>query len=297
METHELLQEAANDAKEAYEFNKDREPNMRMSRAGLPLMQLVLEDIVIPKLPKRETRTKITSDVSKKMALGNGHLFEKVVGEELRKTFADTAYQVKKQVPLNYNGITGTADFVVSNDERKLHLVVECKSLNIRTLKEAKETKLYTDNWGYFSQLLLYCAALSQAYPDYTVHGQWEVWAKQSNRKFTTSFDDANADEFLAHINARHKHYQSFKQAFDKQETSTCISILSSFDDPLPVCNFYYGNLANSCGLHYSPWSKIVIDEDGLMLDNWQQRLKIALAFCFGDSELESEVKTFALYS
>jgi hypothetical protein len=287
---HETLEQAAADARQAYEDNKDRVPSFRMSTAGLPLLQQVLTNLVFPKLPEpfecvRNSST-LQKQVKREMAIGSGHLYSRVEGKRLLQEYPDYTYYSEKR--LEWSGIHGTCDHLLVNDAYKRIVVVECKSLGVKSLTEAKETKLLTDNWGYLTQLCLYMQALVSAYPDYKIEGQWRVWAKGAERSFTHCMVwGESVQEVADRAGERHTDYQHCYHYWSQADVNNLVRLLvdSTCFDPLPLKNHYYGNLTASCALHFSPWSKALLDDDGIPYENLAERLTTLVEVSLGKSD------------
>lgn len=285
MEIHEILRLAANDSEQAYLENFDREPSMRMSRAGLPLLQLVMEDFIIPKLPvlssgsPKSSHAEIQKTIRRNMAISSGYLFEKAVGGVLPEEYPE--FQVYAQHKLEYKGITGTCDFLLVDELQKKAIVIECKALDVQSLTEAKENKLLIDNWGYLTQMCLYVAAVQDKYPEFSVECQWRLWAKKISKAFTYKPTIDNFASVVSKAEERANNYDWFKRSFEAKSTTSCLDSAFSFDDPLPLKTFHYGHLAASCGLHFSPWSSAILDEDGLLRTDAEDNLKRMLEFVF----------------
>lgn len=293
---HEVLRLAAEDSEQAYNDNLDREPSMRMSRAGLPLLQLALEDFIFPRLPKLATEEENTGSLSRTqaqrkhkrtMALSLGFLYEKVVGAYLADEHP--GFEVWAQQKLEYEGITGTCDYLLLDNENKRAIVIECKALDVDTLKEAKENKLLVDNWGYLSQLCLYGAAVQQKYPEYDIELQWRVWAKKASKSFVYKYTDGWETVVDTAVN-RSSAYNIFKRYWSDGNVNACVNLLFAFTDPLPLRQFYYGQLCASCGLHFSPWANALLDADGQLLPEIESVLRRMLHHCFNPTPKSEKV-------
>lgn len=292
---HLIMSEAAEDAKAAYEANKDKPPSFRMSRAGLPLLQLVLEDFIIPKLPKLTTENPAPLKRQEKtqMAIGLGHLWSKACAKTLQQEYPD--YSLSSEVPLVYRGIIGSCDHLLVSEKDKRVLVVECKSLGVKTLKEAKEQKLLVNNWGYFSQLCLYMASVRELYPDYQINGEWRVWCKPTEKSFSHRVQwGESIQETVDKAELRSDRYFEALNYLNAKDASGLVRGLVDClkDDPLPEKTSFYGNLSASCGLHFSPWCSAIVDEDGLVYKNIKSRLTTLVRVALG---LEDEKQALKL--
>lgn len=285
MEVYQIMIDAAADATLAFEENRYRAPSFRMSRAGLPLLQLAMEDFIIPKLPVLDIPVKYTkSSLKSTMAISTGHLYSRAVTKDLQLEYPD--YELTSEVKLNWRGITGTCDHLLINHLTQQIIVVECKALGVKTLAEAKANKLMVDNWGYYSQLCLYMAALQQQYTsDYEVVGQWRVWAKQAEKSFTQKLP-ISKDVLDTAYKADHRHgrYKEFAEGLQFGDIERTVEILvdSLDDDPMPEKTHFYGSPSASCGFHFNPWHAAILDYDGLPYENLPHRLTTILSYITG---------------
>lgn len=268
-EVHQVLEEAARDAKEAYEYNLDRKPSVRMSRAGLSIVQLFLEDILLPTLPRIKTVKERKRDwlLTQNMNIGIGHLYSKVVGKGLVRDFPDFEHYPEAKVSYVKDGysIPGTCDHLLVSHKQKRIVVVECKAPNTKTKKES-EAKVLAEGWGYPMQLALYIESLKQIYPDYQIEGLWSVWAKGANKSFTIGFPlDSEALATLAITRA--KAYCELTNYFENKSVDKLMGELVRLneEDPMPDKQIFYGNYSASCEFHFSPWSTYLLDDDGFL--------------------------------
>lgn len=286
--SHDILQAAADDARQAYEENLNREPAMRASRAGQPLMVLALEDYIIPKLPKLESQReqdRLEKRVGSRISISLGYVFEKALVKEMQEDPKFAGVELVTQHKFDYKGITGTADLIIKDPSKSVLQVVECKSLNVAREAEATEQKLYTDNWGYLTQMSLYHAAATEAYPDYKVKSGWKVYAKQTGYVFTIplKFQEKIVEKALQRTAA----YNKFAEAFKTKDIDGCLDILFDFYDPIPLRGFYYGRSCASCGFHFNPWSAAIIDNDGLLRPDSEENLSVLLQCAFEGEDSE----------
>lgn len=295
---HEILRLAAEDSEQAYNDNLNREPSMRMSRAGLPLLQLVMEDFILPKLPSVLPEQPVNSgtlqkSIRREMAISTGFLYEKVVGQHLYDEY-NGQYEVWSQQKLEYKGITGTADYLLIDHQGNRAIVVECKALDVQSLTEAKENKLLVDNWGYLTQMCLYLAAVRQKYPEYTVEGQWRLWAKKISKSFTYKYQTTTPDEQTDTALWRAEAYEYFKAHFVKGSSEDLAKFVlkKTNKDHLPLRSFHYGHLTGSCGFHFSPWAAAILDEDGCLLSDADDRLRKLIEYVFIESPTDKQKKS-----
>lgn len=288
--SHDILQEAADDAKLAYEENLNRKPTMRASRAGQPLLVLAMEDFIIPKLPTIENSkpAKLEKRVSQNISVSMGYLFEKALLKVMRDDPSYSNLELITQQKLDYKGITGTADLLVKDNEKGTIQVIECKSLNVEQKREAEETKLSVDNWGYLTQLALYHASANELFPELTVKSAWKVYAKKSGMVFTVPLR-VDWKQIVAKAVSRAEAYNTFRQAFEAKDIDGCLDVLLDYYDPLPVKGYYYGRLAASCGFHFNPWSNAILDEDGLLREGVEKRLHALLLHSFYPTEVSDD--------
>lgn len=287
--SHDVLQAAADDAKQAYEENLNRKPSMRASRAGQPLLVLAMEDFIIPKLPNIENSkpVRLEKRVSQNISISMGYLFERALLKGMKEDPKFTDVEIITQQKFDYYGITGSADVIVRNEKKGTLEVLECKSLNVSKQEEAVDNKLSVDNWGYLTQLSLYHAAAQELWSDYKVKSNWKVYAKQSGYVFTVPlrFNKKIVEKALARANV----YAAFRQAFEAKDQDQCLDILLDYYDPIPVKGFYYGRISPSCGFHFNPWSSAILDNDGILAEDIESRLNVLLEYAFGSDEDRSQ--------
>jgi len=281
LQVHLTLQGAAEDAKVAYEYNKDKQPSFRASRAGIPLVQLVLEGLVFPSLPRLVPSQQTEAHQRKrrfksKMAIAVGHLYSKAIGESLVEEHPDCL--IHSEVPLTYGDIAGNCDHLVLDHQQKTATVVECKALGGKTITEIKETKLLTDAWGYHTQLALYVTAVSKDYPDYQVEGQWRVWCKPMETSYTVKFTGDMTRLLKAAVSRSASYFEATMLYQEKRYTELAELLTTSLEyDPLPLKGFLYGNRSASCAIHFNPWTAALFDDDGIPFDDFRERLHILL--------------------
>lgn len=284
-QVHELLIEAGMDAEEAYDYNKERTPHMRISRVGYPIVSTLLEDFVFSKLPvvpdvRVKTEREINSSkVKRLMATGSGYLFEQIVADILRQ---NKELEVRNQYFVSYGEslrLNGSCDMVAFNHGNSTMTVVECKSLKYGTLKEVKSQALENDSSsGYTSQLAVYIEALKQSFPNWTVNGCWMVWAKASASLFKVPFtldSELIAKEALEKVRL----YSLFASLYEAKNYEACLDMLNLLT--LPTKPPVYAYYANSCPAHYSPWCNMLIDEIGEPYDEAKEHLKLMLEYSF----------------
>lgn len=276
----ELMAKAAAEAGVAAEYNRSTEATMRASRAGLPLLQQVLEDKIIRQLPYRER----SWDYSKKnpdykfhdpqqkriqheMRIATGYLFEQIVGKLLAEAYPGC--EISGNLELEYKGLRGHCDFIVLDHTNNHIVIVECKAIKIFSAKEACDKKVYVDNDGYFSQVSIYMAAAKQLFPTYTVSGEWRVWAKRVDKSYRIEYPGslesaiAVAEEAMVKREQYNRVCELVERGFYKEATD----YLMEHTETLPEKIFENGYYNASCGFHYSPWSDLVVDKHGFFLD------------------------------
>jgi hypothetical protein len=287
---HDYLQLSGLDAEEAHNYNKDLQPHMRISRVGLPLVDTLIADFVFPKLPeltpRPKTKERLNADyVKRSMSQATGYLFEQLVIDVLSQ---EPGLEVHKQMKLEYQNLTGTCDIIVLNHKDKKATVVECKALKYGTKKECCVSALFNnDLTGYTSQLAIYKEAAALKLPGYTTEATWMVWAKKSASLFKVPFAVSGADSKLLASDSVDKtnDYANFKSAFEAKDQEACLKILKI--DELPMKNYGFGGYKEAaCPIHFSPWSKTLLDENGLPYDDAETTL--ALMLCFAMNRIPS---------
>lgn len=262
MTTAEIIQAAADGAK-AGDIRKPSTNHLRASRAGLPLVQLVLEDLILPNL-ETEHNKPAEADMGFHMRIAGGHLYEAVAGYELKSKYKSVA----NNVSLTWKDIEGHCDYLASNDG-KSH-VYECKSLNVYGIKDAEEKVLY-DNWGYFTQLSIYYASVGNNNDHKSCNASWLVWCKRTGKQveipyphsleYATLMADAAQDKSNDFV-----HIYSLLKA---GEITEAIDNLFSVSEELPERMPHNTSFYNSCGLHFHWSSDLIVDKrEGLMLDS-----------------------------
>lgn len=290
-----VLKKAADDALAAQVYNTNREPSIRPSRAGLPLLQLVLEDFVLPKLPKppeKQWQTK-ADPYALTMRLTIGHLFEKTVEELLLAQYANTSTEVRTQEVVNLGDMQGSCDLLVIDHKHQWATVVECKALKAYSVQEVVEQKLNCDNWGYLTQLALYVLALKRRYPTYEVTGCWYVWIKQLE-KHTKQALRMNTEQLEAHyleIQEKTAHYLEFKRDFSEGKLSYAVGKLMHRTEDLPRKINGGGYMKGSCGLHFNSYTDLFTKADGTLVDNAEDTLLLLTrAAYYGEGECQTKV-------
>lgn len=282
--THELLEQAATDAKEAYEYNLNLKPHMRMSRAGYPLVSLLLEDFVIPMLPRiappyKTERQQTQYDISRTMAQSTGYLFEQVIKQQLEKTLI-----VKPQYLVSVASMKGSCDMITIDKEKNLVSVVECKALKYSTKQEATTKALCNDGaTSYTSQLALYKEGIRYAFPDYRVEAYWMLWCKASASFFKVPFLFSSED-IVNVIESKVRSYNQFKAYFEARDLSNCVDYLRF--DTLPLKEPFFSSFSASCPFHFSPWSNVFLDKEGYpFLDSTEVMTTVLETLFSGDKE------------
>lgn len=275
-----LISKAAADAQAAKTLNASKESGgIRPSRAGLPLLQIVLEDFILPKLPKQENTWK-QDPFAIAMRLATGYLFESSVKEQLLIDYPGCDVESQPALTITCpNGTTvinGSADFVVYDHEKKTAVVVECKALKADSVEEVRYQKLLCDNWGYFTQLTLYIAGVKQQHPSYRVTGVWYVWIKQLEKHTKIKYPATTAAAFeqaLTVIQQKATMYNDFKQAVADNKLCFAVGQLLRYTEELPEKYFNDGYYKGSCGVHFNRYVSLLLDKRGFLLDSAEDTL------------------------
>lgn len=286
-EIAKLMGKAASEAATAAEYNDTTESTMRASRAGLPLVQQILEDKIIKQLPKRYTNFAYSkknpnyayfdpqqSRIQHEMRIATGYLFEQIVWKLLSEAYP--GWELSGNLELEYKGLKGHCDFVVIDHKNSLAKIVECKAIKTFSAKEACEQKLLVDNYGYYSQVSIYMAALKQMFPTYAVEGEWRVWAKRVDQSYLVKYPHtleeavAVAEEAMV----KREHYNRVFELYNKNMIDEAATYLMDKTETLPEKIFSKGYYNASCGLHYSPWSNLIVDKYGFFLDDALDNIK-----------------------
>ncbi len=263
MNMTEIFSQAAADVAAASEYNKDRKPSLRPSRAGLPLLVLFLEDIVTPLLGlSTEPRYK-QDPFASTMRLSTGYLFEQCVGQYLRQQYPDN--EILGQVALDTIVGPGTCDFLNINTNEKRIQVVECKALKASSVSEVTYNKL-TDNWGYLTQLNVYIHAAMEKYPEYAVDGVWYVWMKQPEKhtQKKLKFDLRLHNRTLQ----KREHYAILKEKFTEGNLKEAVEYVLDYSEDVPQREYGDGYYKGTCSFHYHPCSDFILKNDGSLVDN-----------------------------
>lgn len=295
VEIASVLKRAAEDAQAAQDYNRDREPSIRPSRAGLPLIQLVLEDIVLPKLPKppqQQWQSK-ADPYAAIMRLSIGHLFEKTVEQLLLTQYYGTSTQVVTQEVLSLGDMQGSCDILVIDHAQQWATVVECKALKAYSVAEVKDQKLLCDNWGYFTQLALYVLAVQQKYPRYQVTGCWYVWIKQLEKHMKLAFplQGEELQQVLTDVQTKTQQYLEFKRDFAEGKLSYACGKLLQRTEDLPQKINGGGYMKGSSSIHFNRYCSLLTNADGTLLDNAEDMmLLLTRAAYYGEGECLTEV-------
>lgn len=278
---HDLLQSAANDAKVAYEYNLHLPNHMRISRVGQPLVSLLLEDFVFSRLPNiapvkvLSEKARNQDKVKRTMAQATGYIFEQVVIDILKQ---NPLLEVMPQHRVKLGSLSGTCDILVVNTLEARATVVECKALKYGTKKDACAQALFNDSsTGYLSQLAIYRQAVQQEYGLYDVDAYWMVWCKESASLFKVAFDESgtNYNELEKEALQKCHEYSVFELAAELKNFGYCLNALDL--NRLPLKKPYYSGFAPACPIHYSPWSKLLLDEDGQPWEDADENLSLML--------------------
>jgi hypothetical protein len=298
----QILYEAAHEAEAANTFNKETTPTIRCSRAGLPLMQQILEDKVIPNLPpllynfwqdKEEDDasflTSNQSQIKREMAIAQGYLFERVVAASL--SHEHPTAEIKNNVPLSYKGLEGHCDFLVVKEKEQEAIVVECKALGAFSQQEAQE-KVNSDNYGYYSQLSLYQAAVHELFPSFIVKGEWRVWNKRQEQALRIPYE-GGLEEALQVANKaveKAKLYEEATRLFEEKQDAELVSFLFSCSEPFPAKKQTRAYYLSTCSFHFSPWSHLLLNEDGKLKPQAKANLQLMIAASQGNKKALEEV-------
>jgi hypothetical protein len=321
--------ELANEgSKSAYTYNKDTAATLRASRMGLPLIHQFLEDAVFPyvsskdMLPddegadkqeeahvktsgtfKKPTKGKSKSNVypprssvEVNMSYGMGYLYEALVTAELMQT-KDSVYY--SNYPMSYKGINGHCDHLLINANAKLVTVVETKCIQAYSAANARDSKLWVDNWGYLSQLSFYTAAAYQMFPGYTIKSYWRVFAKGVAKDFIVEYPGGVEEAVAITEDGVQKlnDYIRVSNAFVSGNIDECVDLLLKLTEDIPPYNIGKTGYYNSCGFHYNELAKLLCNSEGTLLNPdvlkpvVKQMLTIASAKKYNKSVDTSEVK------
>lgn len=286
-EIAKLMGKAASEAATAAEYNDTTESTMRASRAGLPLVQQILEDKIIKGIPKRYTNFAYSkknpnfpyfdpqqSRIQHEMRIATGYLFEQIVWKLLSE--AHPGCEIGGNLELEYKGLLGHCDFVVLDHANSVAKIVECKAIKVFSAPEAIQQKLFVDNYGYFTQVSIYMAALKKMFPTYAVTGQWRVWAKRVDQSYLIEYPhpleqaEAVAEEAMVKL----EQYNRVYDLYNKNMIDEAATYLMDKTETLPEKIFSKGYYNASCGLHYSPWSNLIVDKYGFFLDDALDNIK-----------------------
>jgi len=298
----QILYEAAHEAEEANNYNKETTPTIRCSRAGLPLIQQILEDKIIPNLPsisfdfwkqKEEDEssclTTNQSQIKREMAIAQGYLFERVVAFSLQQEHPSA--EIKNNVPLAFKGLEGHCDFLVIKEKEQEAIIVECKALGAFSEQEAIE-KVHSDNYGYYSQLSLYQAAVKEIFPSFVVRGEWRVWNKRQEQALRIPYE-GGLEEAVAVANKAVEKAELYKKAvslYEEQKISELVSFLLSFSEPFPEKKQTRAYYLGTCSFHFSPWSRLLLDEEGKFTNQAKSNLRLMIQASQGNKQALEEV-------
>lgn len=285
-----LLSSAAEVAHASAAYNSETQATIRASRAGLPLLQQFIEDRVVPELPHKERERYYSkkhpdfqyhdpdmNDIQTAISISTGYVFEQVVGACLRKQYPNCV--VSGNTELDYDGLKGHCDWLTINHTEKIAIVTECKAIKTYSAREAIAEKLMVDNYGYFSQLSIYLAAVSKLYPDYEVRGEWRVWAKRVDKSYKIDYPGnlELALEVAGEAMVKRSQYQKCVVLWEENQLDELASYLWEVTEELPEKHFKGGFYRASCGFHFSVWSDLFVDKHGFMLDDAPANLLLLL--------------------
>lgn len=297
----EVLANAALEASAASDYNTNREPSMRASRAGLPLLQLVMEDFILPKLDGCGSNYTPDPYVGA-MRIATGYLFEQVVAAGLVNDYPEeNGWRLLKQIdlelksPLSAEVISGHADNVLVNDITKQAIVIECKALKAYSVEEVRYDKCLTDRWGYLTQLVVYTEAVKRMYPTYAVKGIWYVWIKQLEKhtKILLPFTRSDTNAFLVDVFTKADDYKYVKTAIAEQADPSKLAqfVLDNSND-LPLKDKSGGYWRGTCGLHFNNYCNLLIYPDGSARDDADEHLTRMIEACYGSTQAKENLQT-----
>jgi hypothetical protein len=211
------------------------------------------------------------------MNIATGYVFEQVTAHSLRQSFEEA--EIRPNFELVFRGIKGHCDFLVLNHRAKSALVVECKALRAYTSQEAAEQKLWVDNYGFLTQLSLYMAAVSELLPSYKVEGEWRVWAKRIDRSYIIGYPGSLSDAVSVANDAvaKFRQYEEAVKLFEAGYFQEAARFLIRHTEELPIKLPKSGYYVGSCSLHFSPWSALIVDEQGKFVTNLEEHLTLLL--------------------
>lgn len=280
--TSQILQLAADGAK-AGDIRKPSTNHLRASRAGLPLVQLVLEDLILPKIELELNTPKQKTDTSFHMRIGSGHLFEAAVGLELGEKYQS----VINNATLDWKNIEGHCDYLAFDPTKSKVHVYECKSLNVYGIKDAKDKVLY-DNWGYYTQLSLYYSSVLTSYAGSNVSASWLVWCKKSGKMIEIPYPEVDGEPIVTANHAVRKSsiYVDIYSLLKAGDIDKAIDILWAESEELPERVNTGTNFYNSCGLHFHWSSGLLVDKkEGHMLDSAHDNLRVLANAAYGQDD------------
>lgn len=272
---------------------------VRPSVAGTPLLPLVLDQLVLPKLPQPTTTQSSLVSLSSAMSIGCGFLFESLLTTHLRNTYE--GWELQEQVSLNWGSFVGTADVVLLNHELQQAIVIDAKCVRADNNTDIKKRKL-SSAWNYPTQLAIYWAAVAAKYPDYKVESQWAVW-NLTKGKLSFFAQTAEDSERLANeADNRANRYLFVKGLLEGGSYAEAAAVVcSDVREGIPPKAFFYGNLGKACKFHYSPYADLFFppaedDEDDEGLPIVGEQLTKLVEALMRDAYSGSNLPTYTEY-
>jgi hypothetical protein len=263
---------------------QDHEPPIRPSKSGYTLLSLVLEQLVLPKLPQPATtsgkRATPAAKLASAMSIGTGYLFEKELVPYLQTLYP--TYTLVEQPKLEWQAFRGTADYLLVDLERKHAFVVDAKAFRASTLREIKDRKL-TDNWSYPTQLALYhMAAQEQLGKDVQVDSFWYIWSVPSAKLFVVEQPFNVSEKLAKKAQRRLDLYAAVSEALAQGDFKKASEIACAQpSECLLPKGLFFGNLCASTRFHYNAYCDLFYpeaeeeDNEGLPLEGEQLRLLV----------------------
>lgn len=284
LEIVDILGRAHENAYLASEYNKTTPKTIRASNAGKPLLELVLSDIVYPNLPlKTHDGVNTPKKVAHSMRIALGYVYETAVQKVLEIDYP--GYEVTKDVELTYKSIKGHADFVAVDHANKKVTVIECKALGTYGVRDTQENKVYIDNWGYYTQLAIYMAAISRELVGYTVEGVWYVWCKKTETSVVVEFPGGLVEAIQVAEEAEEKaqHYLRVKEYLElRMYRDAANYLLENTEDIAGKGKAKAGYFYARSGFHYSPLAKLLLTEEGTLKDEEEIETPLILLMMAG---------------
>ena len=219
---------------------------------------------MLPKLPQpsggKVSSNSALSRLATTVSIGTGFLFEKALVPYLREKFP--TYTLVEQPKLTYDSFSGTADYLLTNQEAKHAIVIDAKAFRADTLRDIKERKL-TDNWSYPTQLALYhVAAQEQLGENVEVDAFWYIWSVSKAKLYTVELDYSKSEK-LAHL--AQKRVNLYLRVSDALESGNYkaaaeLACANSSECLLPK-GYFFGNVCAATKFHYNPYVDLFFPE------------------------------------